>query len=38
MAKVTPLSSSAVKQALSNPKVKESHANGEVHKLRDVSG
>jgi len=38
MAKVTPLSSTAVKQALSNSKVKESHANGKVHKLRDGDG
>jgi integrase len=38
MAKVTPLSSTAVKQALSNAKVKESHANGKVHKLRDGDG
>jgi integrase len=38
MAKVTPLSSTAVKQALSNSKVKESHANGKIHKLRDGDG
>ena len=38
MAKVTPLSSTAVQQALSNAKVKESHANGKVHKLRDGDG
>jgi len=38
MAKVTPLSSTAVKQALSNSKVKESHAHGKVHKLRDGDG
>ena len=38
MAKVTPLSSTAVKQALSNAKVKESHADGKIHKLRDGDG
>jgi len=38
MAKVTPLTNTEVKQALSNFKVKESHAKGKAHKLRDGEG
>jgi len=38
MAKVFPLTNTEVKQALANAKVKESHAKGKVHKLRDGDG
>ena len=38
MAKVIPLSSAAVKQALSNSKGKEFHAKSKAHKLRDGDG
>ncbi|MFT5756327.1 MAG: integrase [Alteromonadaceae bacterium] len=38
MAKVTPLTNTAVKHALSNDEVKESLSTGKIHKLRDGDG
>ena len=35
MAKITPLTNTEVKNALSNPKVKKEKVDGKVYKMRD---